>query len=127
MLTEGQPLVGTLVSMTIWAVILLFLFRPDVREAFRRGRTVSPRCPRIARHGRTISSLARPRPLTYSSGHEQLDSLVMRRSPGDTPHQSWLLVVLGRTRLRSSIPTSLGLTCGLIRVGSGGSAVGCRA
>jgi uncharacterized membrane protein (DUF2068 family) len=37
MLTEGQPLVGTLVSMTISAVILLFLFRPDVREAFRRG------------------------------------------------------------------------------------------
>ena len=37
MLTEGQPLVGTLVSMTISAVILLFLFKPDVREAFRRG------------------------------------------------------------------------------------------
>jgi uncharacterized membrane protein (DUF2068 family) len=37
MLTEGQPIVGTLVSMTISAVILLFLFRPDVREAFRRG------------------------------------------------------------------------------------------
>jgi hypothetical protein len=39
MLTEDQPLVGTLVSMTISAVILLFLFRPDVKEAFRRGGT----------------------------------------------------------------------------------------
>ena len=37
MLTEGQPLVGTLVSMTISAVILIFLFQPDVKEAFRRG------------------------------------------------------------------------------------------
>jgi hypothetical protein len=37
MLTEGQPLVGTLVSMTISGVILLFLFPPDVKEAFRRG------------------------------------------------------------------------------------------
>ena len=37
MLTEGQPLVGTLVSMTISAVILLLLFQPNVKEAFRRG------------------------------------------------------------------------------------------
>ena len=37
MLTEGQPLVGTLVSMMISAVILLLLFQPNVKEAFRRG------------------------------------------------------------------------------------------
>ena len=37
MLTEGQPLVGMLVSMTISAVILIFLFQPGVKEAFRRG------------------------------------------------------------------------------------------
>ena len=37
MLTEGQPIVGTLVSMTISAVILILLFQRNVKEAFRRG------------------------------------------------------------------------------------------
>jgi uncharacterized membrane protein (DUF2068 family) len=37
MLAEGQPIVGTLVSMTISAVILLLLFRRNVKAAFRRG------------------------------------------------------------------------------------------
>lgn len=37
MLTEGQPVIGTLISMTISTVILLFLFQPDVKAAFRRG------------------------------------------------------------------------------------------
>ena len=36
-LTEGQPLAGTLVSMTISAVILFFLLRPGVKAAFGRG------------------------------------------------------------------------------------------
>jgi hypothetical protein len=36
MLAEGQSLVGTLISMTISAVILVLLFRPDVNAAFRR-------------------------------------------------------------------------------------------
>ena len=36
MLTEGQPLVGTLISMAISAVILSFLFQPDVKAVLRR-------------------------------------------------------------------------------------------
>ena len=36
MLTEGEPLVGTLISMAISAVILTFLLQPDVKAAFRR-------------------------------------------------------------------------------------------
>jgi hypothetical protein len=36
MLTEGQPLVGTLVSMRISAVIL-FLLQRNVKAALRRG------------------------------------------------------------------------------------------
>jgi hypothetical protein len=36
MLTEGQSLVGTLISMAISAVILTFLFQSDVKVAFRR-------------------------------------------------------------------------------------------
>jgi hypothetical protein len=39
------------------------------------------------------------------------------------PGAGWL-VVLGRSRPRAAA-TSLGLTCGLIRIGSGASAVGC--
>jgi hypothetical protein len=37
MLTEGQSLVGTLISMTISAVVLVLLCQPDVKAAFRRG------------------------------------------------------------------------------------------
>ena len=37
MLAEGQPLVGTLVSMTISAVILFLLFQRNVKETLRRG------------------------------------------------------------------------------------------
>ena len=33
-LTEGQALVGTLISMAISAAILVLLFRPDVKAAF---------------------------------------------------------------------------------------------
>ena len=33
-LTEGQPLIGTLISMSISAAILVLLFRPEVRSAF---------------------------------------------------------------------------------------------
>ena len=36
-LTEGQPLVGTLISVAISAAILLFLVRPDVKAALGRG------------------------------------------------------------------------------------------
>lgn len=33
-LTEGQPIAGTLISMAISAVILFCLLRPDVKAAF---------------------------------------------------------------------------------------------
>jgi hypothetical protein len=36
LLTEGQALAGTLISMAISAVILFLLFKPDVRAAFGR-------------------------------------------------------------------------------------------
>ena len=36
-LTEGQPLIGTLISMAISAAILVLLFRPDVRAALGRA------------------------------------------------------------------------------------------
>ena len=37
LLTEGQSLAGTLISMSISAAILLLLLRPDVTAAFRRS------------------------------------------------------------------------------------------
>jgi hypothetical protein len=37
LLTEGQPLVGTLISTAISVVVLVLLFRPDVKAAFRRA------------------------------------------------------------------------------------------
>jgi len=36
-LTEGQPLIGTLISMAISAAILVLLFRPDIRAALGRA------------------------------------------------------------------------------------------
>ena len=36
-LTEGQPLIGTLISIAISAAILVLLFRPEVRSAFGRA------------------------------------------------------------------------------------------
>ena len=37
LLTEGQPIVGTLISMTISAVILILLFQREVKAALTRG------------------------------------------------------------------------------------------